>query len=116
MPKMKALRPLYGDYGRVTDGQIFECTEAAALSLESRGLAERHHEPLVNIVAKMLGYENKMLQPPHAKAMPTEPPPVEIEPPAAPYKPVVVGPPPPAVTEEIRHTPDSPLRRRRHAR
>ena len=41
MPKLRALRPLYGDYGRVVDGAIFEADEKIAMQLEARGLVER---------------------------------------------------------------------------
>lgn len=60
MPKLIALRPLSGDYGTVHPGQSFVCDEQTALSLESRGLAERVRES--GFIAKMLSRtENKML-------------------------------------------------------
>jgi hypothetical protein len=65
MAKLKALRPLCGDYGSVSEGQTFETDEKTALSLESRGLAERVREP--SLVQRMIG---KMLGPPENKMMP----------------------------------------------
>ena len=41
MPRMKALRQLSGTYGEVVPGDVFEVDDASAVSLESRGLAER---------------------------------------------------------------------------
>lgn len=72
MPKLVALRPLYGDYGAKHPGDAFEVDEQTALSLESRGLAERQRDP--SLFAKMLTrYENKMVTPENKR----EPPPVE---------------------------------------
>ena len=74
MPKLVALRPLFGDYGRKHPGQTFEVDEQTALSLESRGLAERQRD--VGLLAKMFArYENKLVVPPENKQ---EPPPVEV--------------------------------------
>lgn len=44
--RLTALRPLYGDYGRVQAGQSFETDSETAESLEARGLAERYRQPV----------------------------------------------------------------------
>ena len=59
MVKLKALRPLIGDYGSVAEGQQFETDDARALQLEARGLAAQARPP-----------ETKMLQAPENKTMP----------------------------------------------
>jgi hypothetical protein len=71
MPKLIALRPLYGDYGQVSPGQVFEADAVIAEKLETRGLAERYHEPREE---KMLASpENKMqVAAPENKAITTE--------------------------------------------
>ena len=69
MIKLRALRPLCGDYsqncpnGFVREGQTFETDEDRALQLESVGLAERVHVPLGTRVSKMLfgSPENKAM-------------------------------------------------------
>lgn len=42
--KLKALRQLVGDYGRISVGQVFETDEETAESLEARALAERYYD------------------------------------------------------------------------
>lgn len=59
MVKLKALRPLIGDYGSVAEGQQFETDDARALQLEARGLVVQARPP-----------ETKMLRAPENKAMP----------------------------------------------
>ena len=68
--KLVALRPLCGDYGTVTEGQIFEAPEMYALSLQERGLAKLHREParvqdfLPRLAKAICGVpENKMMPP-----------------------------------------------------
>ena len=69
MAKLIALRPLFGDYGRKHPGETFEADEQTALSLESRGLAERQRD--AGLLAKMLArYENKMIAPPENEPRP----------------------------------------------
>ena len=69
MVKLTALRTITGAYGTAHEGQSFEVSEEDAVSLESRGLAERYREkqriPVHDISAfKMhLPAENKMIQP-----------------------------------------------------
>lgn len=64
MVLLKALRPLTGDYGKVSPGEIFEAEDDVAVSLESRGLAERFH-----FASKMQpAHENKMVKPEANKA------------------------------------------------
>ena len=71
MPKLKAIRGLFGDYGRVEPGQTFETDDASAASLESRGLAERWQDPtLIQRLFKMtMPVENKALQPDENKGV-----------------------------------------------
>jgi hypothetical protein len=57
MPKLVALRPLFGDYGQVSPGQVFETDDVTAEKLEARGLVERYHEPQEMLAPT----ENKML-------------------------------------------------------
>ena len=68
--KLIALRPLCGDYGTVTEGQVFEAPEMYARSLQERGLARLHREQpavqgfLPRLAKAMLGApENKMMPP-----------------------------------------------------
>lgn len=74
MTKLIALTPLSGDYGFVRQGEQFETDDQRALNLESRGLVERVHEPLVQRAVKMLfgSPENKTAAnpagPPHVEA------------------------------------------------
>lgn len=103
MPKMQALRTIYGDYGLVHEGQKFECDEHTALSLESRGLAARAQKP--GILAKMMSrYENKMLEPA------AETPPQVAIPQDAPQSPE------PPVIEDVSNFAPLQSLRRRHAR
>jgi hypothetical protein len=45
MIQLIAIKPLSGSYGHVHPGQVFSTNEAAAMDLESRGLAYRYFSP-----------------------------------------------------------------------
>lgn len=59
---MTALRPLYGDYGAVREGQNFTTASDIATALEARGLARR-----VTETTAFHAPENKMLRVPENK-------------------------------------------------
>ena len=84
MTKLKAIRGLFGDYGRVEPGQTFETDDASAASLESRGLAERWQDPsLIQRLFKMTGPpENKAIQVAENKAVEATP----VRPPLPPIR------------------------------
>jgi hypothetical protein len=56
--KLKAIRPIHGDYGTIKRGEVFEVSEDVGLTLESRGLAEYVRE-----AKSVKPPENKMLLP-----------------------------------------------------
>lgn len=60
MVKLMALRDIYGSYGNKNAGEVFETDDETALSLETRGLAQRHHEPARKM---MPAPQNKMQLP-----------------------------------------------------
>lgn len=63
--KLRALRPLHGDYGTVSPGQEFEVNEDIGLTLESRGLAEYVYQHKA-----VKPPENKMVTPAENKGKP----------------------------------------------
>lgn len=71
MPKLIALRTLYGDYGSVAPGQTFETDIVSAESLRARGLVEIYRDPsLIERLFKATAPpENKAIQPPENKTV-----------------------------------------------
>lgn len=72
MPKLVALRSIYGDYkggsatgvraGLIHPGEVFEADDQQAESLETRGLAYRYYEPRVFTPKTVTIDEDKMLR------------------------------------------------------
>jgi hypothetical protein len=69
MIKLRAIRPLRGDWGTAHPGQTFEAPESVARDLESRGLVERVN-PVKDSLKAMFVPENKSVAPDTVKAKP----------------------------------------------
>lgn len=69
----QAIRPLYGDFGKVDPGQVFDVPDWAAKrmrELEAKGLVVRYRAPRPRPVIDpkaVTQYQNKAIQPPMAK-------------------------------------------------
>lgn len=102
MPKLRAHIQLCGDYGAVHAGDIFTASERVAVSLESRGLAQRYYEcPISDVLAEIRARAETYLTKVIAPAPPA---------PAAMIEEKVADPAPP---EEFRPTVPQPRRRGR---
>lgn len=76
MPLLKAIRQLHGDYGTIAAGELFECDQETAESLEARGLACLYRPPVARppLAGKMMpSFDNKAVQPLANKLNRTQP-------------------------------------------
>lgn len=73
MPRLRAIRPVACDAGRIKQGEVFDADPETALHLESIGLAERVYEPPAPAVAGILdAIRAKMLPPVQNKMLKVE--------------------------------------------
>lgn len=64
MPRLRAIRPLACNAGRIRQGEVFDADPATALHLEGAGFAERYYEPAAPAVAGILAGIRSKMQPP----------------------------------------------------
>lgn len=69
MIRLRALRSLAGDYGRLHAGTVFEVDGETALRLEAGGYAERYYAPAAPAVAGILDAIRAKMQPAPANKM-----------------------------------------------